>query len=72
MEKKTKKLNRMKLDDLAQVKVRLEQKQKVTVKSKPKTKRKPLERTYHVDHTGSVYYKHVCEKIKEKQNRGIL
>ena len=61
------KLARMNVKQLDTIKYNLEQKKKVTVKSKPKNKnRKPLERTYYVDHIGSKYYKHVVETLNEK------
>lgn len=67
-EKKSRKIANLSLKELYLIKTRLEQKTTIQKENRAKKPENKCTRSYSVDHTGSTYYRHVCERIAYLQS----
>ncbi len=67
-EKKSRKLSNLHLKELYLIKSRLEQKTTIQKQNRAKKPENKATRSYTVDQTDSIYYRHVCERIDYLQS----
>ena len=67
-EKKCKKLRLRKTQELLKIKGDLEQ--KITHSGFTPSKLKPKAKKWRSDHTGSAFYRHVCNELKSRNGSG--